>query len=540
LSSYLIAAPEAVATASADLSGIGEAINEATAAAVPSTIGIVPPAADEVSAAITRLFGTYSQGFHALSARSAAFHTQFMQALNSAGSAYAAAEATNASPLAAVVANAQSLAVFSPVEALTGRPLIGNGANGVAGTAANPNGGAGGAGGWLYGNGGNGGAGANSTTAGAAGGNGGAGGSAGLWGAGGTGGAGGYDTAGGIGGAGGSGGRGGLLYGPHGANGADGASGPVVYVANANGDGTVSVIDSATNRLITTINIGGGPGVAAVAVSPAGTPNAGDIYVTNFFGKSVSVIDPTTNQVITTIAVGTEPAAVAVSPQTGDVYVANYGSNTVSVISPTNQLLTTITGIGEPYRVAVSPAGTPNASDVYVTGTNQGANNFGSGEVSVISPTNQVITSIDFGANTNPSAVAVSPQTGDVYVALYGNGSSHGTVSVINPATNTVFGTVTVGAGPDGLAVSPQTGDVYVTNASSNSVSVINAATNQVLTTVPVGTAPYGVAVSPAGTNAGDIYVANTNDNTVSVIGPDNTVLTTITVGDGPEGVAVG
>ena len=72
MSSYLIAAPEALASASADLSGIGEAIREATAAAAPSTTGIVPPALDEVSAAITRLFGSYGQEFQALSAQSAA------------------------------------------------------------------------------------------------------------------------------------------------------------------------------------------------------------------------------------------------------------------------------------------------------------------------------------------------------------------------------------------------------------------------------------------------------------------------------------
>ena len=72
MSSYLIAAPEALATASADLSGIGEAIREATTAAAPSTTGIVPAAADEVSAAIGRLFGTFGEDFHALSAQAAA------------------------------------------------------------------------------------------------------------------------------------------------------------------------------------------------------------------------------------------------------------------------------------------------------------------------------------------------------------------------------------------------------------------------------------------------------------------------------------
>ncbi|RER19835.1 PE family protein, partial [Mycobacterium tuberculosis] len=46
-------------------------------------------------------------------------------------------------------------AINEPTQALTGRPLIGNGANGTPGTGAD-----GGAGGWLFGNGGNGGHGA--------------------------------------------------------------------------------------------------------------------------------------------------------------------------------------------------------------------------------------------------------------------------------------------------------------------------------------------------------------------------------------------
>ena len=59
MSSYLIAAPEALAAAAGDLSGIGESIRQATASAAPSTTGIAPAAADEVSLAVSRLFGSY-------------------------------------------------------------------------------------------------------------------------------------------------------------------------------------------------------------------------------------------------------------------------------------------------------------------------------------------------------------------------------------------------------------------------------------------------------------------------------------------------
>src|ERR1700722_20614348 len=103
MSSFLIAAPDELAWASTDLSGVGEAIREATSAAAPSTTGITAPALDEISAAITKLFGNHGQEFQALSAQSAQFHAQFAQLLSSGGAAYAAAEAANADPLTSLV-----------------------------------------------------------------------------------------------------------------------------------------------------------------------------------------------------------------------------------------------------------------------------------------------------------------------------------------------------------------------------------------------------------------------------------------------------
>jgi YVTN family beta-propeller protein len=91
---------------------------------------------------------------------------------------------------------------------------------------------------------------------------------------------------------------------------------------------------------------------------------------------------------------------------------------------------------------------------------------------------------------------------------------------VINPTTNTVTTTIAVGSEPFGVAVSPtgpHAGDVFVTNDGSNSVSVINPATDTVIGTIGVGS-PEGVAVSPTGPEAGDVFVVNTGNNTVSVI----------------------
>jgi YVTN family beta-propeller protein len=120
----------------------------------------------------------------------------------------------------------------------------------------------------------------------------------------------------------------------------------------------------------------------------------------------------------------------------------------------------------------------------------------------------------------------------------YITNSGDGTVSVINTATNTVVGSITVGNNPIGVAVTPDGSKVYVTNFLDDTVSVINTATNTVVgSPITVGAHPYGVAVTPDGSK---VYVANYNGNSVSVIDTaTNTVVgSPIAVGN-PEGVAV-
>ena len=133
MSSYVIAATEALAVASGDLTGIREAIGAASAAAAPSTTGIVAAAGDEVSAAIAGLFGSYAQEFQTLSAQTTLFHGEFVHALRAAGSAYAHAEASAVSQLQTLVQQAQNLGA-SLVYRLTGQPLFGTGGASIPAT----------------------------------------------------------------------------------------------------------------------------------------------------------------------------------------------------------------------------------------------------------------------------------------------------------------------------------------------------------------------------------------------------------------------
>src|SRR5437764_3808911 len=110
--SSVLVSPQVLATAAQDLSGIGQAIRSATTAAGGSTTQVVAAAQDEVSAAVSAVFGGFGQRFQGLSAQAGLFHDQFVQALGLGGLRYAAAEAANSSPLQALARDAQSGGVF--------------------------------------------------------------------------------------------------------------------------------------------------------------------------------------------------------------------------------------------------------------------------------------------------------------------------------------------------------------------------------------------------------------------------------------------
>jgi len=104
--SFVSAVPDVLTSASGDLTGIGSAIRVANAAASGSTTQVVAAAQDEVSAAISGLFGSYAQDYQAVIGQATLFHEQFAQALSTGGGLYAATESANASPLQTPAAEA--------------------------------------------------------------------------------------------------------------------------------------------------------------------------------------------------------------------------------------------------------------------------------------------------------------------------------------------------------------------------------------------------------------------------------------------------
>ena len=84
-------------------------------------------------------------------------------------------------------------------------------------------------------------------------------------------------------------------------------------------------------------------GLAVLAPTLVGAPPATAMtplyaYVTNGMSNNVSVIDTSTNKVVTSVPVGSGPDGIAITPDGSYAYVANSGSNNVSVINTSTNI----------------------------------------------------------------------------------------------------------------------------------------------------------------------------------------------------------
>jgi autotransporter-associated beta strand protein/YVTN family beta-propeller protein len=176
------------------------------------------------------------------------------------------------------------------------------------------------------------------------------------------------------------------------------SDGSRAYIANQSpGSGSVSVVDTATNSVIATINTGGQ--LTDLAINPDGTR----IYASDT-GNKVYVINTATNTVVATpTATLSNPSGIAVSADGTRFYVANINGHNISQFdAATNTSLGTVVSNLNPAGMALSPDGT----FVYVA--KSGSNNVG-------------IYSISSGLLTEDSAIAAG--TSPFAVGLCGNGS---------------------------------------------------------------------------------------------------------------------
>lgn len=104
---------------------------------------------------------------------------------------------------------------------------------------------------------------------------------------------------------------------------------PFAYIPNAV-DGSVSVIDTATNNVVATI-----PGVGSEPEGVAVSPTGAFVYVTGLgpiVVGAVCVIDTATNNVVCGVGPKGGAYGVAITPDSKTAYVVHIGANLVTPI----------------------------------------------------------------------------------------------------------------------------------------------------------------------------------------------------------------
>ena len=132
--------------------------------------------------------------------------------------------------------------------------------------------------------------------------------------------------------------------------------GAQVYVANWGGFNNVTVIDTATDALVTNIPVS--DSAKDVTISPDG--ETAYVTVATVISPNVTVINTATNAVVTTIPVGAFPQGVEVTPDGAKAYVTHNIPGTISVIdTATNNVTGTLPVGASPMGIDIKPAPAP-------------------------------------------------------------------------------------------------------------------------------------------------------------------------------------
>ncbi len=209
-------------------------------------------------------------------------------------------------------------------------------------------------------------------------------------------------------------------------------SGGYVYVANL-GDNSISVYNPVSISITTTLTQASG-----LHQNPVAMVSSSDglyIYVVSQGNGStpgwVDIINTTTNTIGGSVQVGVGPTSIYLDTFLNRLYVANTGGNSVTVLDASDVALGVTPPIPTLATVAVgsrpvSVAALPNGLSFYVA--NSGSNN-----VSVVSSSSfSVVGTVPVG-NT-PVFIATEPSSTKVYTANSGSGN----VSIIQTSNNTV------------------------------------------------------------------------------------------------------
>jgi len=334
-----------------------------------------------------------------------------------------------------------------------------------------------------------------------------------------------------------------------------------VYVVNAgtaSGNGSVSVIDTDSNRVVATIPVHKLP--YSIDVDAAGHR----AYVANSGSNTVSVIDLDRRREIAVAGAGEQPGLARISPDMHTLVVTNRGSGSVSIFSVAPDAADAalappgLPGKSKPIdptpRLRAAFSGCPGATDAVILPYNPSKAFIACSDghqVMVVSLaaapgsaeakrdpsllTDRMLALMDVGEE--PIQLAIKHDGGEIFCSNFGSG----TFSEINTQTNEVGGTYPIGTKPTFGIVDAENGTLWVSNFGSDSINLWSIDDAKKAGSVSTGHAPVALAFSndehlllAADAQSGDVSVIRTADKN-----GDATLFTILPAGGSPNDIVV-
>ncbi|MGA1869093.1 MAG: hypothetical protein ACMUJM_11185 [bacterium] len=321
-----------------------------------------------------------------------------------------------------------------------------------------------------------------------------------------------------------------------------GLKGQLVYITNE-GDNNVAVIDRLSGSQIALIPVGENPRGIVL------DENCMYAYVANSQSNSISVIDTATKKIDTTIilGLGLEPEGIAISPDDEYVVTANRSSDNVSIIGvKSRRVIRHIPVRRGPSRIALSIQYTPS-KEYWAFITNRY-----SSELSIVrwidrDATLEQVEPDSVSLKKEPVGI-ITLDEDDASVIAHLIIANYGANLLTDLTLSSNSGSVTENIRYDSTFISSLIGPIdmvydkrrkrmYISNHKSNSVSCVLYSMNIIESTIPVGINPMGMALDESRRL---LYVVNNGDNTVSIINlSQGKVISAIPVGARPWGIVI-
>jgi YVTN family beta-propeller protein len=190
------------------------------------------------------------------------------------------------------------------------------------------------------------------------------------------------------------------------------------------------------------------------------------------------------------------PGAATSGSSSGLLVVANKAEHTLGIVDPATgkQLATVAEGGVTGHEVIVSPDGKTAYVPIYGDSGVGKAGTDGRNMVAIDIMSRKIVGNLDFGHAVRPHCPVFGPHNGSLYVTT----ELDKTVSIIDPATLKVVGTIPTGQ-PEShmLAISHDGKRGYTANVGPGTVSVLDLDARKTLAVIPISKQTQRISISP-------------------------------------------